>query len=58
MIMQPIRAQSLKFVATLHANEPLLTVCEREETFFAKYRSTMGNEAWKYFIIYICTGYY
>ena len=46
MIMQPIRAWSLKFVMMLCANkplrnvrEPLRTLREAEGTFFAKYRT-------------------
>ena len=46
MIMQPIRAWSLKFVMMLCANkplrnvrEPLQTLREAEGTFFAKYRT-------------------
>ena len=38
MITQPILAWTLKFVVMLRANEPLRTLREAEETFFAKYR--------------------
>ena len=49
--MQPIRTRSLKFVTMLHANEtsrtvrePSQTLCEAEETFFAKYRSLINHK--------------